>query len=641
VRLLGGQNSRNLLILSPREDDILLRIGPWPDKKSPISPQMTTKLDFSSIIRALPEQAGVYQFYDKGGAIIYIGKAKNLKKRVSSYFSKSKFDSYKVKVLVDRISNIQYVVVDSESDALLLENILIKKHQPRYNILLKDDKTFPWICIKNEPFPRVFSTRNIIKDGSKYFGPYTSAYAVKVLLTLIRQLYQLRNCKLVLSEENIQAEKFKVCLEFHIGNCKGPCVGKQPREEYERNIQQIAAIIKGDLSEVITYLKGEMKQHAELFRFEEANLFKEKIQILSRYQSKSTIVSSSIHDVEVFSIVSDEAEAFVNFLKVVNGSVIQAHTVEIRKKLDEADEDLLAFAITDIRSRIDSKVRELVLPVNLQTFFPGLKISVPIRGDKKKLLDLSMRNARSYRMEKKKRLAEKTRTSTAERVMKTVQTDLRLKELPVHIECFDNSNIQGSEPVAACVVFRNGKPANKEYRHYNIREVKGIDDFASMQEVVYRRYKRLLEEKKNLPQLIVIDGGKGQLSAALSSLDRLDLRGHIAIIGIAKKLEEIYFPGDPVPLYIDKNSESLKLIQNLRNEAHRFGITFHRLKRSGSMTRSALEEVPGIGLKSIEKLFEQFKSIEGMKSASLEELSGVVGLSRARIMIEHLKQKKV
>lgn len=602
---------------------------------------MTAQLDFLSIIRALPGQPGVYQFYDKGGEIIYIGKAKNLQKRVSSYFNKSKFDSYKVKVLVGRIADIKFVVVDSESDALLLENILIKKHQPRYNILLKDDKTFPWICIKNEPFPRVFSTRTILKDGSKYHGPYTSAYAVKVLLTLIRQLYQLRTCKLALTEENIQAGKFKVCLEFHIGNCKAPCVGKQSLEEYDRNIQQIAAIIKGDLSEVIAYLKGEMKQHAEMFRFEEANLFKEKIQILSRYQSKSTIVSSSIHNVEVYSIVSDETEAFVNFLKVVNGSVIQAHTVEIRKKLDEADEDLLAFAITDIRGRTESNARELLLPVNLQTYFPDLKVSVPVRGDKRKLLDLSLRNARSYRMEKKKRLTEKTRTSPAERIMKTVQIDLRLRELPVHIECFDNSNIQGSEPVAACVVFRNGKPVKKEYRHYNIREVKGIDDFASMQEVVYRRYKRLMDEEKPLPQLIVIDGGKGQLNAALTSLDRLELRGRIAIIGIAKKLEEIYFPGDPVPLYIDKNSESLKLIQNLRNEAHRFGITFHRQKRSLSMTRSALEEIPGIGKRSIEKLFEKFKSIEGMQKASMDQLSEVVGLSRARALKEQLQGRKI
>ena len=598
---------------------------------------MTRNSDISDLIRSLPDQAGVYQFYDKNGTLLYIGKAKNLKKRVSSYFSRNKYESFKIKVLVDRIADLKYIVVESESDALLLENNLIKKFQPRYNILLKDDKTFPWICVKNEPFPRVFSTRTVINDGSKYYGPYTSAYAVKVLLNLIRQIYQLRTCKLALTEENIKAGKFKVCLEYHIGNCKGPCVDLQSQENYENSINQIRNIIKGNLNDVISFLKREMEQRAASFQFEEANKLKEKIEILSRYQSKSTIVNTSIHDVEVFSIVSDEKEAFVNYLKVVKGAIIQAHTVEIRKKLDEEDVDLLAFAVTDIRNRIESKSKELIVPLDLKDYYPDLRITVPKRGDKLKLLELSLRNAKTYKLEKLKRNSTRKTIVPAERILQSVQKDFRLKELPRHIECFDNSNMQGSEPVAACVVFKNGKPSKKEYRHYNIKEVKGIDDFASMKEVVYRRYRRLRDEKQALPQLIVVDGGKGQLSAALSSLDKLNLRGQIAIIGIAKKLEEIYFPGDSVPLYIDKSSESLKLIQNLRNEAHRFGITFHRLKRSGSMTRSSLEGIAGIGSSSIEKLFKRFKSMEGIMNASMEELSSEVGLSRARKIEEHLK----
>ncbi|TFH24728.1 MAG: excinuclease ABC subunit UvrC [Bacteroidia bacterium] len=602
---------------------------------------MNNNLDFSSLTNSLPGQPGVYQFYDQKGSIIYVGKAKNLKKRVSSYFNRKKFDSYKVKVLVGKVADVKCIVVESESDALLLENTLIKKHQPRYNILLKDDKTFPWICIKNEPFPRVFSTRTVINDGSKYFGPFTSAYAVKVLLTLVRQLYQLRTCKHALTKQNIQSGKFKVCLEYHIGNCKAPCIGLQNEDNYELSIAQIREIIKGNLNEVISYLKKEMEAKAAAFLFEEALQFKEKIEILSRYQSKSTIVNSSIHDVEVYSIVSDEKEAFVNFLKVVKGAVIQAHTVEIKKKLDEDDRDLLAFAITDIRSRFGSNSGEVILPLDIGDFFPGIKLTIPKQGDKKKLLDLSRRNALSYRIEKMKKTSARKASASAERILLTLQSDLRLKEKPVHIECFDNSNIQGSEPVAACVVFKNALPVKKEYRHYNIKEVKGIDDFASMEEVVFRRYRRLLEEKQSLPQLVVIDGGKGQLNSALKSLDKLELRGKIAIIGIAKKLEEIYFPDDPVPLYIDKNSESLKLIQNLRNEAHRFGITFHRLKRSGTMTRSVLEDIPGLGPKSIERLFSRFKSVEGIKNASLELLAEELGQSRALKVREHLQLNKL
>ena len=603
--------------------------------------QMSDQAKIRAQLKNLPHQPGVYQFYDERGVIIYIGKAKNLKKRVSSYFGHKKYDSFKIKVLVDRIADLKYVVVNNESDALLLENNLIKKHQPRYNIMLKDDKTFPWICIKNEPFPRVFSTRTVVNDGSRYFGPYTSAYAVKILLTLIRQLYQLRTCKHALTEENISRQKFKICLEYHIGNCKGPCENLQSAEEYDESIRQIKEIIKGNLNEVIGYLKREMRKHADVFSYEDANLFKEKIDILSRYQAKSTIVNTNIHNVDVFSIVSDEKEAFVNFLKVVKGAVIQAHTVEIKKKLDEADEELLAFVISDLRNRIESNAKEIIVPVDIKNLFPELRVTVPIRGDKKKLLDLSDRNARSYRLEKKKRQTSQKKLTSKDRILKTLQEDLRLQELPVYIECFDNSNIQGSDPVAACVVFKNGKPAKREYRHYNIKSVSGADDFASMEEVIFRRYRRLKEEQSSMPQLIVVDGGKGQLNAALKSLDRLGLRGEIAIIGIAKKLDEIFFPGDPVPLYIDKNSESLKIIQYLRNEAHRFGIDFHRQKRSGTMTQSILDEIEGIGPRTIERLFAKFKSLEGIHAASENEIAAEIGSSRAKLIMEHLQKSGI
>ena len=595
---------------------------------------MEKSIDLKEKAKSLPEQPGIYKFLDKQGKIIYIGKAKNLRKRVNSYFSRKNYDSFKSKLLVQKTYELEYVEVASEPDALLLENNLIKKHQPRYNVMLKDDKTFPWICIKNEPFPRVFSTRTFVKDGSEYFGPFTSAYAVKILLALIRQIYPLRNCRLPLSEEKIQAGRFKVCLEFHLGNCKGPCEGNQDEEEYLENIRQIREIIKGNLGEVIEYIKGEMTRCADQYLFEQAEELRQKIEILSRYQSKSMIVTSSIDDVDVFSIISEEKEAYVNYLKVVKGAIVQAHTVELKKKLDERKEDLLAFAITDLRSRMYSDSKEMILPFEIDDYFPAYKITVPKRGDKRRLLELSERNAKSYRLEKAKRLNETKGSHSADRVLKTLQSDLRLRNLPVHIECFDNSNIQGSDPVAACVVFRNGVPSKKEYRHYNINAVKGINDFASMEEVVLRRYRRLKEEGNDLPQLIVIDGGKGQLNAALKSLDHLGLRGSIAMIGIAKRLEEIYFPGDPVPLYIDKSSESLKLIQHLRNEAHRFGINFHRQKRSGKLARSALESIPGIGSRTIEKLYTRFGSLEDIRSASRGELEQVVG----KAMAEKLKR---
>lgn len=594
----------------------------------------------SSRLRSLPEDPGVYQFYDATGKILYVGKAKNLKKRVSSYFQKTSYDSFKVKVLVGKIANIEHIVVNSESDALLLENNLIKKWQPRYNILLKDDKTFPWICIKNEPFPRVFLTRNVIQDGSRYYGPYTSASTARTLINLIRQLYPLRTCKHKLSKENIESGKFKTCLEYHIENCLGPCEGLQNEKSYDESIQQIHEILKGNLQEVIRFLKSKMKQLAEEYEFEDADKIKVKVEALQRFQTKSAIVNPSISNVDVFSIEDDDKYAIVNYLKITKGAVIQAHTIEIKKRLEETTSELLRFSITNLKERMHSDAKELILPIDLSEEFPWYKITVPQRGDKKKLLDLSRRNAKLYHLEKRKRAAEATKAQPAIRIMETLQSDLRLKNLPKHIECFDNSNIQGSNPVAACVVFKDGKPVKKEYRHFNIKTVNGPDDYASMEEVILRRYKRLLEEKKSLPQLVIVDGGKGQLNASMKSIDKLKLRNRIAVIGIAKKLEEIYFPDDPVPLYIDKNSESLKLIQNLRNEAHRFGITFHRLKRSNEMTVSGLSEITGIGEGSIEKLFKKYKSVDAIIEAPVEEMEKLLDRKKAQMIKRYFNQKK-
>lgn len=600
----------------------------------------STEAQLREILKTLPEDPGIYKFLDARGVVIYVGKAKNLKKRVSSYFQKKAFDSYKVKLVVDKIREIEHVVVNSESDALLLENNLIKELQPRYNILLKDDKTFPWICIKNEPFPRVFLTRNVIKDGSRYFGPYTSASTARTLLDLIRQLYPLRTCKHHLSKENIALGKFKVCLEYHIGNCLGPCEGFQNEESYEKSLRQIEAILKGNMNSVLGHLQDEMKKMAGEYHFEQAETLKRKIDALTTFQVKSTIVNPSIHNVDVYSIVDEEKYAIVNYLNITKGAVIQAHTIEIQKRLDESSSEILRLAITDLRNRVHSSAKEIIVPLDLSKELPWLKITMPKQGDKRKLLELSERNARLYRLEKIKReRSQKEKVYPHERILRTLQQDLRMEETPWHIECFDNSNIQGSDPVAACVVFKNAKPAKKEYRHYNIKTVKGPDDFASMEEVIYRRYRRLLDEKQELPQLVVIDGGKGQLNAGLKSLEKLKLRSRIAIIGIAKRLEEIYFPDDPVPLYIDKNSESLKLIQQLRNEAHRFGIEFHRLKRSGSMTKSALLEVEGIGESSIEALYRVFKSESRIKSATQEELTNVVGKARAMILKKYFNSK--
>jgi len=595
---------------------------------------------FKSIISNLPDKPGVYQFYDSSANLLYIGKAKNLKKRVNSYFSKTIHENNKLRVLVKKVAEVKHIVVDTESDALLLENNLIKQYQPKYNVSLKDDKTFPWICIKNERFPRVFSTRNIVSDGSKYYGPYTSAFTVKTLLVLVHQLYKLRTCSFILSEENIRKGKIKKCLEYHIGNCIGPCEGLQSLEDYNTAIEQIHQLLKGNLKDLILHLNSLMLKHSLKYEFEAAESIKQKIEMLEKFQTKSTIVNPAIHNVDVFSIVQDKDAAFVNFIKVVNGGIIQAHTVEIKNKLDESKEELLEFAIFEIRERLFSDAKEIILPFLIETIPENVSLTVPKIGDKKKLLELSERNAKYFMLERNRQKNSVTPEKASFRILSTLKKDLRLDSVPIHIECFDNSNIQGSNPVAACVVFKNAKPAKKEYRHFNIKTVIGPDDFASMKEIVTRRYSRIINENLDLPQLIIIDGGKGQLSAAVESLNELNLRGKIAVIGIAKRLEEIYFPDDPVPLYIDKNSESLKLIQQMRNEAHRFGITFHRLKRSAGMLKSDLTSIPGIGESAIRKLWEQVSNMEELKNLSEEKLKSLLGEKRAKLMKTYLNGLK-
>ncbi|PKQ63615.1 excinuclease ABC subunit C [Labilibaculum filiforme] len=593
-----------------------------------------------TLVAALPEEPGVYQFFNENKVIIYVGKAKRLKRRVASYFNKV-HDSAKTNIMVRKIVDIRHIVVESEEDALLLENNLIKKHQPRYNVLLKDDKSFPWICIKKEEFPRVQVTRNLVKDGSEYFGPYTSVKMVRVLMDMINSLYQLRTCNLRLTEKGIKEQKFKLCLEYHIGNCKAPCEGKESLGDYDSKIADIRNILKGNIGSVTSVLKEKMQELATDFKFEEAHVIKEKLELLGKYQSKSTIVNPSIDNIDIFSILDDEDAAYVNFLKVVNGAIIQAHTIELKKKLDESKEDLLVLAITEIRQKIFSTAKEILVPFELDLSIQNVRFIVPQRGDKKKLLDLSLRNVKYYRLEKLKKGDKTIKQTHADRIVETMKTDLRLKDAPVHIECFDNSNIQGTNPVASCVVFRNARPYKKDYRHFNIKTVVGANDFASMEEIIYRRYKRLLEEEKSLPQLIVIDGGKGQLGAALNSLDKLELRGKISVVGIAKKLEEIYFPGDPYPLYLDKNSETLKTIQYLRNESHRFAITFHKQKRSKAFIGSELDKIEGIGPKSVQKLIQKFKSVEYVKKATLAELGIELGNAKALTVWKYFNESSL
>lgn len=584
-----------------------------------------------SKIKLLPDKPGVYEYFDSEGVIIYVGKAKNLKKRVASYFNKTS-ENGKTQLLVKKIVDIQYIVVDTELDALLLENNLIKKYQPKYNIQLKDDKTYPWICIKKEAFPRVFSTRNIVKDGSSYFGPYSSVKVMHTLLNLIKELYPLRNCKLDLSSQKIKENNYKVCLEYHIGNCLGPCVGAQKKDNYDESIKNIEHILKGNIGSVIQFLKNKMNEHAALFEYEAAQETKEKLSLLQNFQAKSTIVSPSIHEVDVLTLVEDGNSKFVNYLSIINGAIVHGFTVEIKTKLDESNEDVLNYALLEMRQRYNSNAKEILVEETFKTTIQDIQLFVPQRGDKKSLLDLSKRNATFYRLEKRKQDRIKNPEKHTERILETIKKDFRLKELPVHMECFDNSNIQGTNPVSACVVFKNAKPSKKDYRHFNIKTVEGPDDFASMEEVVYRRYKRLLDENQSLPQLIVIDGGKGQLSSALTALEKLNLRGKVAIVGIAKRLEEIYFPGDSMPIYLDKRSESLKIVQHMRNEAHRFGITHHRNKRSKGAIQSEILGIEGIGPKTQEELMKQLKTVSKIKAASLEELSSIIGKAKATIV---------
>lgn len=578
-------------------------------------------------IKTLPSSPGVYQYFDKEEKLIYVGKAKNLKKRVSSYFTKT-HDSGKTRVLVKNIRTIKHIVVNTETDALLLENNLIKKYKPKYNVLLKDDKTYPWICIKKERFPRVFMTRRVIKDGSEYYGPYTSVRTIKALLELIKELYSLRTCKYDLSREKVNTGKYKVCLEYHLGNCLGPCEALENEQHYNNSIKEIRNIIKGNFKESLERLNTLMMEFAEKMEFEKAQRIKEKLDRLSNYQAKSTIVNPAINNVDVFSIISDDTHAYANFIKIANGSIIQSNTTEIKKKLEESDKELLELFIFDIRQRYNSTSPEIYVPFQV-SIGEDVKVTIPKVGDKKRIIELSERNAKYYKLEQLKQIKIVDPDRHVKRIMAQMKADLRLKEAPRHIECFDNSNIQGTNPVAACVVFRDGKPSKKEYRHYNIKTVVGPDDFASMEEVVFRRYKRLLSEGESLPQLIIVDGGKGQLSSAIKSLEVLGLRGKIAIIGIAKRLEEIYYPDDPIPLYLDKKSETLKITQFLRNEAHRFGITFHRNKRSKSAIQSELESIPNVGKQTITTLLRKFKSAKRVKEASLDELKAVVGHARA------------
>lgn len=572
--------------------------------------------------------------------MLYVGKAKSLKKRVSSYFQKERHENGKTTVLVRKIADIKTIVVDTELDALLLENSLIKKHQPRYNVSLKDDKTYPWICIKNERFPRIFITRRVIKDGSEYFGPFTPVKMIHTLLDLTSQLYKLRNCNLILSEENIAKKKFKVCLEYHIGNCKGPCEGLQRVEEYDQSIKDIRQILKGNINTVIQHLKVLMNNYSEKFEFEEAHAIKEKIELLEKYKVKSVVVNPTIHNTDVFSIITDEDAAYVNFLRIMNGSIIQGHTIELKKKLEETEEELLEIAIADLRTRFLSDAAEILVPISLNLEMEGVTFTVPKIGDKKHLLTLSETNVKNYIREKQLQLEKQNPENRTMRVLEQMKKDLRLTELPRRIECFDNSNIQGSYPVAAMSVFLNGKPAKKEYRHYNIKTVEGPDDFASMEEVIFRRYRRMLDEAQELPQLIVIDGGKGQLSSAMISLDKLGLHGKIAVIGIAKRLEEIYYPGDTAPLYIDKKSETLRIIQQLRDEVHRFGITHHRKRREKGTIKTELSEIKGIGETTAQALLIHFKSVKRIKEATAEELEAVIGKSRAEKVITHFRGKE-
>ena len=582
----------------------------------------------------MPSEPGVYRYYDKKGEILYVGKAKNLKNRVLSYFNKSQI-GYKTRMMVSKIVRLETTVVNSEYDALLLENNLIKEYQPFYNILLKDDKSYPWICIKKEPFPRIFLTRNVIKDGSEYYGPYAKVKQAKTLIEVIKNIYKLRTCSLNLAPEKIKEGKYKVCLEYHIKNCAGPCEGLESEEEYAQKLNAIRGIIKGEFKAAREYLEAEMYNYAAKLEFENAQQSKEKLQILENYQTHTTIVSSNINDVDVFGIISDEAAAYVNYFKIKNGSIIQSYTTEIKKMLDETDEEILEEALIEIRNKFNSTSTEIFLPFHLNIEIPHVKLIVPKLGEKKRIVELSEKNAMEYRVEKLKQVQIVDPERHTNRIMAEMKKLLRLPEEPRHIEGFDNSNIQGTNPVSACVVFKDGKPSKADYRIFHVKTVEGPNDFATMEEVIYRRYSRLLDEGEPLPQLILIDGGKGQLSSAVKSLKLLGLYGKISIIGIAKRLEEIFFPEDPVPLYLDKKSETLKVLQRVRDESHRFGVKHHRTRRKNSTIKSELEEIPGVGEKTIQQLLSKLKSVKRIKEASLETLEEILGKSKAKAVWEH------
>ncbi len=588
-------------------------------------------------IATLPNRPGIYQFKNEQGDIIYVGKAKKLRNRVRSYFNKGKDQNGKTRMLVRHITNLEYMEVESEQDAFLLENNLIKRYKPKYNIQLKDDKTFPWLCIKNEPFPRIFSTRNKVDDGSEYFGPYASVKLMKTLLSLATKLYPLRTCNYSLTEKNINAGKFKVCLEYHIGNCLGPCEGRQSEDDYMRGIQTIRKIIRGNTREVIQSLNAQMAEYAEELDFERAQFIKEKLELVERYQSGSSIVSPNVHDAEIYSLRKEMKRYFVGFLKVVDGAIIQGHVQELKAGMEEDQKQMLEYAIRSIRSETGSDSKEVIVPLELD-LKEDLQVTVPQRGEKRKLLELCERNVKYHLLEKRKQTRIVNPEQHYDRILNQMKDDLRMSVIPSHIECFDNSNTQGTNPVSACVVFKNGKPSKKDYRHFNIRTVEGPDDFASMREVIQRRYSRLIKEKQPLPQLIIIDGGKGQLSSAMTSLDELGLRGKITVIGIAKKLEEIFYPGDSIPIYIDKKSESLKLIQHLRNEAHRFSITHHRNRRSKNAFGTQLTDIQGVGKGTSEKLLKHFGSVKNVREANEEQLTKVVGLAKSKVIFNYFHQ---
>lgn len=596
-----------------------------------------TSQHIKDILALLPDSPGVYQYFDKEGTIIYVGKAKNLKRRVSSYFNKQHDDAPKTRVLVRNIVDIKYIVVGSEEDALHLENSLIKKHRPRYNVLLKDDKTYPWICVTKESFPRVFLTRRVERgSGARYYGPYAHIHIARTVLELIHDLFPLRTCRYALTPEAVANKRYRLCLQYHIKRCKGCCEGLISTDEYARYINSVKQILNGNTGQLSDMLMSEMQNLASQMRYEEAQAVKERYDLVERYRAKSVVVSSTINNIDVFSYDEDDNAAFVNYMHVKSGSIVQSITLEYKKKLDETASEILALAIAELRERFASESREIVVPFMPEVTFEQLHITIPERGDKRKLLEISQQNARQYKIDRLKQAEKLNPEQRATRILTRLQKDFRLRELPIHIECFDNSNIQGTNPVASCVVFKMAKPSKKDYRHFDIKTVVGPDDFASMREIIYRRYHRLVEEQQPLPQLIVVDGGKGQLSSAVATLEELGLRGKIAIVGIAKRLEEIYFPGDTTPLYIDKNSESLRLIQHLRDEAHRFGITHHRNKRSKGQVVSALDAIKGVGPQTRDALLRHFKSIKRIREASIEELASVVGAAKARVISEAL-----